>query len=65
MMAVMVALLLGFELEPLEGTEWKLPKFATRSMIDAVTKPARHGEGFGMTIRRRPGWEGVRWAFEL
>lgn len=65
MMAVMVTLLLAFELEPLEGTEWVLPEFATRSMIDAVTKPARHGEGFGLTIRRRSGWEGVRWEFEL
>ncbi|KAK4156579.1 cytochrome P450 [Chaetomidium leptoderma] len=65
MMAVMATLLLGYEVEPLEGTEWKLPGFATRSVIDAVTKPAKHGEGFGVRIGRRQGWEGVRWRYEL
>ncbi|KAK4244311.1 cytochrome P450 [Corynascus novoguineensis] len=64
MMAVMATLLLGYEVEPLEGTEWKLPPFATRSVIDAVTKPAKHGEGLGVRIKRRPGWEGVRWRYE-
>ncbi|KAL2140136.1 hypothetical protein VTI28DRAFT_4218 [Corynascus sepedonium] len=65
MMAVMATLLLGYEVEPLEGTEWKLPPFATRSVVDAVTKPAKHGEGLGVRIKRRPGWEGVRWRYEL
>jgi cytochrome P450 len=65
MIAVMATLLLGFEVEPLEGTEWTLPSFATRSLIDAVVKPANHGEGFGMRIRGRQGWEGVRWRYEL
>ncbi|AEO63934.1 uncharacterized protein THITE_2109547 [Thermothielavioides terrestris NRRL 8126] len=63
-MAVMSTLLLGFEIEPLGG-DWTLPPFATRSLIDAVTKPAKHGEGFGIKIKRRPGWEDVRWNFEL
>ncbi|KAL2129230.1 hypothetical protein VTI74DRAFT_8059 [Chaetomium olivicolor] len=65
MMAVMATLLLGFEVQPLEGTEWKLPAFATRSVIDAVTKPARRGEGFGVRITRREGWEGVQWKYEM
>lgn len=65
MMAVMATLLLGFKVEPLQGTEWSLPSFAKRSLVDAVTKPANHGDGFGMKIRRRQGWEGVRWRYEL
>jgi hypothetical protein len=65
MMAVMATLLLGYEVEPLGGTKWQLPPFATRSVIDAVTKPARHGEGFGVRIGRRQGWEDVRWRYEL
>ncbi|GAB1317100.1 hypothetical protein MFIFM68171_07310 [Madurella fahalii] len=65
MMAVIATLLLGYEIEPLEGPEWKLPVFATRSLIDAVAKPANQGEGFGVKIRRRPGWEETRWAYEV
>lgn len=65
MMAVIVTLLLGYEIEPLEGAEWKLPAFATRSLIDAVTKPANQGEGFGVRIRRRQGWEDARWVYEV
>ncbi|KAL2014914.1 hypothetical protein VTK56DRAFT_7007 [Thermocarpiscus australiensis] len=64
-MAILTTLLLGYEVEPLTGSEWKLPGFATSSVVDAVTKPARHGEGFGVRIRRRQGWEGVRWKYEL
>ncbi|KAK0716387.1 cytochrome P450 [Lasiosphaeris hirsuta] len=64
-MATMATLLLGYEFQPLEGTEWRLPGFGARSVIDAVTKPARHGEGFGMKVRRRQGWEGVRWVYDL
>ncbi|KAK3303657.1 cytochrome P450 [Chaetomium strumarium] len=65
MMAVVSTLLLGFEVEPLDGTEWKLPGLATRSVISAVTKPAKNGEGFGMRFRRRPGWENARWVYQL
>ncbi|KAK4034125.1 cytochrome P450 [Parachaetomium inaequale] len=65
LMAVMGTLLLGFEVEPLEGADWNLPGFATRSLVDAVTKPANNGEGFGVKVTRRPGWEGVRWSYEL
>jgi cytochrome P450 len=64
MMAVMATLLLGYEVKTLDGGEWKLPSFATRSVIDAVTKPAKHGEGFGVNIRRRQGWEDIQWKYE-
>jgi cytochrome P450 len=65
MMAVMATLLLAYDIEPLEGDKWELPGFATRSVIDAVTKPAKHGEGLGVRIRRRQGWEGVQWKYEV
>jgi cytochrome P450 len=65
MVAVVATLLLGFDVEPLEGTEWKLPEFGTPSMIDAVTKPVKNGEGFGVKLTQRPGWEGVRWEYEM
>ncbi|KAK3291277.1 cytochrome P450 [Chaetomium fimeti] len=65
MMAVMATLLLGYEIDTLDGGEWKLPPFATRSVIDAVTKPAKHGERFGVNIRRRQGWENVQWKYEM
>jgi cytochrome P450 len=65
MMAVLATLLLGYEIESVEGSKWELPGFATRSVIDAVTKPANHGQGFGVNIKRREGWEGVRWRYEL
>ncbi|KAK4147364.1 cytochrome P450 [Dichotomopilus funicola] len=65
MMAVMATLLLGFDVQPLEGGEWKVPEFATRSVIDAVTKPKNHGDGFGVKLRRRKGWENAQWKYEL
>ncbi|KAH6970552.1 cytochrome P450 [Ilyonectria sp. MPI-CAGE-AT-0026] len=65
MMAVISTILLGFEVEPLGGGEWKLPGWATWSLIDAVTKPKGQGKGSGAQIKRREGWEGVRWKYEL
>ena len=64
MMAFTASMLLGYDIEPLGG-KWDLPPFGNRSLIDAVTKPARDGKGFGARIRRRQGWENVRWNFEL
>jgi cytochrome P450 len=64
MMAFMATMLLGYEVEPQNG-KWELPPFGARSIIDAVTKPARNGDGFGVRIRRRSGWENVRWSYEL
>ncbi|KAH7120594.1 cytochrome P450 [Dactylonectria macrodidyma] len=64
MMAAMTALLLGFDVEP-HGGEWKVPEWATWSLVDAVTKPKGKGEGFGIEVKRREGWEGVKWRYEL
>ncbi|KAF7546913.1 hypothetical protein G7Z17_g8090 [Cylindrodendrum hubeiense] len=64
MMAVISTILLGFEVEPLGG-EWKVPDWATWSLVDAVTKPKGQGKGLGVQIKRREGWEGVKWKYEL
>lgn len=64
-MAVVVSTVLGYEVKPLDGKEWNLPRLGNRSMIDAVTKPAKEGHGFGVTMKRRPGWEKVQWKFDL
>ncbi|KAK4449078.1 cytochrome P450 [Podospora aff. communis PSN243] len=65
MMAFTSTMLLGYDVEPLDGKKWNLPPFGPRSLIDAVAKPANNGEGFGIRIRRRQGWENVRWKYAL
>ncbi|KAK3372597.1 cytochrome P450 [Podospora didyma] len=65
MMALMTTMLLGFDVEPLDGGKWQLPGYATSSLIDAVTKPAKEGKGFGVRIKKRTGLEGVSWKYEL
>ncbi|KAH7139683.1 cytochrome P450 [Dactylonectria estremocensis] len=64
MMAAMTTLLLGFDVEP-HGGEWKVPDWATWSIVDAVTKPKGKGEGFGIEVKRREGWEGVEWKYDV
>jgi cytochrome P450 len=63
-MAVMATMVLGYDVSPLSGTDWRLPPYATLSLVDAVNKPAQEGKGFGVRIKRRPGWEGVCWRYE-
>ncbi|KAK3322713.1 cytochrome P450 [Apodospora peruviana] len=65
MMSVVTTMLLGFDVSPLGRSDWKLPVKSNGSLIDAVTKPAGNGKGFGIRVRRRPGWEGVSWNYEL
>ena len=63
MMAVMATLVLGYDVSPLSGTEWRLPSFAMLSLVDAVNKPAGEGDGFGVKVKRRKEWEGVQWTY--
>ncbi|KAK1752886.1 cytochrome P450 [Echria macrotheca] len=65
MFAVMSALLLFFEVQPLGTKTLQMPKRGQSSLIDAVTKPAAGGKGFGVKIVRRKGFEGVKWRYEL
>ncbi|KAK3987695.1 cytochrome P450 [Cladorrhinum sp. PSN332] len=66
MAAVVAIFLLGFEVEPnaFGRKEWKLPGYRLGSLVDAVSKPADDGEGFGMNVKPRKGWENVKWKLE-
>lgn len=60
------ALLLWFEVQPIAGAgaPWELPDMLLGSPAEAVAKPTRNGEGFGVRIRKKVGWEDCRVAFE-
>ncbi|KAK1523889.1 uncharacterized protein CCOS01_08976 [Colletotrichum costaricense] len=60
------SLLLGFDVVPLDGnmeSTAKVPKAAGCSMTGAAVKPVDDGEGYGVRVRRREGWEGVKWRY--
>ena len=63
----MIMLLMAFEIEPENGewSEWTRPKQDQCSIAAAVSKPASDGEGFGLRIRRRRGWEGRNLRFKI
>ncbi|KAK0701194.1 cytochrome P450 [Apiosordaria backusii] len=63
MMAVMTTLIVGFEVESLDGRAWRGPERGTASIVDAATKPKNEGKGFGAQIRSREGWEDVTWEY--
>lgn len=63
---VVVVLLLGYDLSPVsEEGGWKVPRQAPWSMVDSITKPENHGEGLGVRLAKKEGWENVRWRFKL
>lgn len=65
--ALVSALVVGFDVCPLEGeggSQWKVPAMAHAAFSEAAAKPVDEGRGFGVRIRRREGWEDVRWIFE-
>lgn len=61
----MVSFLLGFHVSPIDehGTTFKIPMMDRCSISGAVCKPVENGEGFGMKLKRREGWDKVRWKF--
>lgn len=59
----LVAFVLGFEVSSMDGKPFVLPAMEQRSMTSAVCKPVGEGEGFGMRVKRREGWEKVEWQF--
>ncbi|KAK0666039.1 putative cytochrome P450 E-class, group IV [Cercophora samala] len=66
MMAIMTTLLVGFDVESLDGDgAWRGPARGTASIVDAATKPKDNGVGFGATIQRREGWEDVVWEYKF
>ncbi|KAK4221061.1 cytochrome P450 [Podospora fimiseda] len=64
--AIVAIFVLGFEVEPnAKGKkEWKLPEYRLGSLVDAVSKPAEEGRGFGVNVKARKGWENVKWNIE-
>lgn len=61
----MVSFILGFEVAPMDG-DWEAFKDPIRgqcAIASAVSKPKNGGEGFGMRLRRREGWETKKWTF--
>jgi hypothetical protein len=60
------ALVVGFEIQPSSGesASWQPPEMVLGSQAEGSSKPARNGDGFGVRIRRRAGWEKVRVAFK-
>lgn len=60
----MVSFLLGFDVSPVDGNWDKFTEPAQEQcgMASAVCKPRRNGDGFGIRIKRREGWE-AKWKF--
>ena len=61
----MVSFLLSFEVEPLDGNwaAFKVPEATQCPFTNTVQKPVRNGDDFGMKLRRRVEWEGVKWKY--
>jgi cytochrome P450 len=66
-MALMAAMLIGFEIHSSAGetAPWKIPEQGAWGFSDAATKPVNNGEGLGVWISRRPGWEKATWTFQF
>lgn len=65
-LAVVCILITGFDMEPLQPDEqgrFKVPAMRLVRLGAGVGQPVNYGEGTGVRVRRRPGWEGVRWKF--
>jgi cytochrome P450 len=62
-MGLMCVLLLGYDIEPV-GMEFADLKMGPPLMASGAGKPENRGVGLGGKIRRRKGWEDVRWQFK-
>ncbi|POR39694.1 Uncharacterized protein TPAR_00118 [Tolypocladium paradoxum] len=47
------------------GAPVKLPEMATTTIMGGASKPDKQGEGMSLVIKRRPGWENVKFEFEV
>lgn len=60
------SMLLGFDVSP-RDEEMKetllIPEAGECPMTGAVVKPVNNGQGYGVQIRRREGWEDVKWRY--
>lgn len=58
-MAVMTTLLLGYDVDSLDGKPWKIPQWAEWSLVDSINKPVNDGAGLGVKMSRKSDWENV------
>lgn len=61
-MSVVATLLVGFEIEA-TGIGFNDVKAGVPKLGASTLKPYKNGEGTGFKMRRREGWEGVRWRY--
>ena len=60
----MLSFLLTFDVSPTdESGKWALPAMDQVAIVGAACKPVNDGEGFGIKIKRRAGWENTKWKF--
>ncbi|KAM0543984.1 hypothetical protein ACHAPJ_012009 [Fusarium lateritium] len=60
-LGLVTCLVLGFEVTLPDGPE--LPAGTHCDFAQAAYKPVKDGEGFGVQIQRRKGWEKTEWSF--
>jgi cytochrome P450 len=60
-----LTIILGYEVSPLKG-DWStagIPGVEVPSFASAVYKPANDGEGWGVKMQKREGWENATWKY--
>ncbi len=63
--AVVITLLLGYDVDSPDGKAWKIPNHAQWSLVDSVSKPVNDGVGMGAKMSQKAGWEGVKWKYKM
>ncbi|KAM0431294.1 hypothetical protein ACHAPT_005265 [Fusarium lateritium] len=64
-LGLMTCLLLGFDVSPLgqDYTTFKVPAMKPCVFSEAAGKPENEGQGFGVQIQKKKGWETTKWRF--
>lgn len=65
-LGLLVAMVVGYEVTTSRGGDStvEIPAIQRCSLAAAVCKPEDNGNGFGMRIKRRQGWESASWKFK-
>jgi cytochrome P450 len=64
-MAVVMTLILGYDVDSPDGKPWKIPKWADWSLVDSINKPSNDGTGLGVVMSKKSGWEDVTWKYKM
>ncbi|RMJ13686.1 hypothetical protein CDV36_006655 [Fusarium kuroshium] len=64
-LGLMTSLLLGFDVSPLDQdyAAFKVPSMKACVFSEAAGKPENEGQGFGVQIQKKKGWEKTKWRF--